>query len=78
MTKGSLRYERGETAMLNAISTFVVCEERTHAEHDHTLTTTSFSATRELLKSAVAQESVSAPSKAIHNRPVVVGSTRRK
>ena len=48
-------------AMLNAMSKFKGREEHVHAEHDHALTTESFSATREFVESVVAQESVKIP-----------------
>lgn len=50
-------------AMLNAMSKYKGREEHVHAEHDHDLTTESLSATRELVESVVAQESVKTPPK---------------
>lgn len=70
--------DKDPIATLNVISKFLPREARVHARHDHTLSTASFPATREFLKSVVDQQSVKAPSKAIHNRPVVVDPTRRK
>ncbi len=48
-------------AMLNAMSKFKGREEHVHAEHDHVNATESLSATRELVESVVAQESVKIP-----------------
>ncbi len=65
-------------AMVNAISQFSAREARVRAAHDHTPPTASLPATRGFVAPVVAQESVSAPSKTIHNRPVAVDAMRRK
>jgi hypothetical protein len=59
-------------ALSNAISKFLPREERVHVAHDHAPSTASLHTTCEFIASVVDQESVSVPSKAIHNRPVVV------
>jgi hypothetical protein len=65
-------------AMLNAMSKFSEREERVQVDHDHTLTTESFPATRKFIESVIDQETLKAPSKAIHNQPVAVAPTRLK